>query len=399
MPSSQLVPPHGCGSTTVAIVPSAVAAHDSANRTADIPRSRRQPPAAASNPPCFRLPCTLLGPTAIGCPRPAVRRGRSSRCWSRATTAPRYLREALDSLLAQTYERIEIILLDDASTDATPEIAAEYAGRISYVRQPTNLGIYNNVNIGIAQARGDLIATYHADDLYLPTIVEAQVAYFDRHPEVGAVFCSDIFVDADGREYARLVLPPEVRGEKPLDYRNGLQHAAHLQEPFSGLPHGDGAGVGAPRCRRVSAGPVPKYGRPRNVAAHAAPSSDCGARVAPDEVPALSRQLVPAISPPSHRAGELLHHPRRIPGVRTTAPLATPQALVSYEAHRSEDRLMAAISHYIKGEPADGRRALREVQIGAIARDAAGAALALWCSRRACGRCCGCRASKRCARS
>jgi hypothetical protein len=48
--------------------------------------------------------------------------------------------------------------------------------------------------------------------------------------------------------------------------------------------------------------------------------------------------------------------------------LATPQALVSYEAHRSEDRLMAAISHYIKGELADGRRALRKIQIGAIAR-------------------------------
>src|SRR5262249_2882707 len=43
--------------------------------------------------------------------------------------------------------------------------------------------------------------------------------------------------------------------------------------------------------------------------------------------------------------------------------LATPRALVSYEAHRSEDRLMAAISHYIKGEGAEGRRALQEVQI------------------------------------
>jgi glycosyltransferase involved in cell wall biosynthesis len=108
----------------------------------------------------------------------------------------RYLREALDSLLAQTYERIEIILLDDASTDETSDIAAEYGGRISYVRQPKNLGIYNNVNVGIARARGDLIATYHADDLYLPTIVEAQVTCFDRHPGIGAVFCSDIFVDA-----------------------------------------------------------------------------------------------------------------------------------------------------------------------------------------------------------
>src|SRR5882724_8949365 len=115
-----------------------------------------------------------------------------------AYNAAPFLREALDSLLAQTYDNIEIILLDDASIDATPEIAAEYTGAIVYVRQPNNLGIYDNVNVGIARARGDLIATYHADDIYLPTIVEAQVSYLNEHPEVSAVFCADIFVDADG---------------------------------------------------------------------------------------------------------------------------------------------------------------------------------------------------------
>ena len=185
-----------------------------------------------------------------------------------------HLREALDSLLAQTYQRIEIILLDDASTDETSEIAAEYAGRISYLRQPKNLGIYNNVNVGIAQARGSLIATYHADDIYLPTIVEAQVAYFERHPEVGAVFCSDIFVDAEGREYGRLVLPPEVRGERPLDYRTVLNTLLTYKNRFLVCPT---AMVRASVHRdvgRLSAGPVSQHGRPRNVAAHFAPSSD-----------------------------------------------------------------------------------------------------------------------------
>src|SRR5579859_1074920 len=129
-----------------------------------------------------------------------------------------FLREALDSLVAQTYPNVEIILLDDASSDGTPEIAADYAGKISYVRQPSNLGIYDNVNVGIKRARGSLIATYHADDIYLPTIVEAQAAYFQAHPEVGAVFCSNIFVDAHGREYGRISLPQDVRGEQPLDY-------------------------------------------------------------------------------------------------------------------------------------------------------------------------------------
>jgi len=94
-----------------------------------------------------------------------------------------FLREALDSLLAQTYENIEIILLDDASTDATPQVAAEYADRIQYIRQPRNLGIYDNVNAGIALARGEFVATYHADDIYLPTIVQAQVEYLLAHAD------------------------------------------------------------------------------------------------------------------------------------------------------------------------------------------------------------------------
>src|SRR5437763_14070256 len=126
-----------------------------------------------------------------------------------------WLREALDSLLAQTYPNIEVLLLDDASTDDTAAIAAEYQGRIRYIRQPHNMGIYDNVNVGIGQAKGDLIATYHADDIYLPTMVEEQVAYLQAHPEVGAVFASDILVDAEGQEYGRMVLPREVRGEQP----------------------------------------------------------------------------------------------------------------------------------------------------------------------------------------
>ena len=140
-----------------------------------------------------------------------------------------WLREALDSLLAQTYPNIEILLLDDASTDDTPAIAAEYEGRIRYIRQPENMGIYDNVNVGIAQAKGELIATYHADDIYLPTMVEEQVAYLQAHPEVGAVFASDILVDAEGREYGRIKLPKEVQGEQPLPYPVVLNTVSEIE--------------------------------------------------------------------------------------------------------------------------------------------------------------------------
>src|SRR5262245_38507674 len=129
-----------------------------------------------------------------------------------------YLRESLDSILAQTYPRIEILVMDDASTDDTPEIAASYGNKIRICRQSVNKGIYSNCNDGIAMATGKYIATYHSDDVYLTQIVEREVEFLERHPEAGAVFCQDIFIDSAGREYARLELPQELRGGRPLDY-------------------------------------------------------------------------------------------------------------------------------------------------------------------------------------
>ncbi|MEP7308820.1 MAG: glycosyltransferase [Acidobacteriota bacterium] len=278
----------------------------------------------------------------------------------------RHLREALDSLLAQTYRAVEIILLDDASTDETPAIAAEYAGRISYVRQPANLGIYENVNAGIAQARGDLIATYHADDVYLPTIVEAQVAYFERHPEVGAVFCADIFVDAEGREYARLVLQPEVRGERPLDYRMVLNALLTYKNRFLVCP------TAMVRASVHAAVGLYRQDRYRNTA-----DLEMWLRIARHYPIAVLESHLMKYRHFHGNSSQRYHHLRTEPEnffiildeylAAGAAALATPQALVSYEAHRSEDRLMAAISHYIKGDLAEGRRALSAVQGRAIA--------------------------------
>src|SRR3989442_1563603 len=121
----------------------------------------------------------------------------------------RYLRESLDSILAQTYPRVEVLVMDDASTDGTPSIIASYGNQVHYYRQPQNRGIYGNMNDGIAMARGEYIAIYHADDVYLPKIVECEVAFLHHHPEAGAVFCQAVFIDSLGREFGRLEIPPE----------------------------------------------------------------------------------------------------------------------------------------------------------------------------------------------
>ncbi|MDQ6888161.1 MAG: glycosyltransferase [Gemmatimonadota bacterium] len=278
-----------------------------------------------------------------------------------------FLREALDSLLAQTYENIEIILLDDASTDETPEIAAHYAGRITYVRQPVNRYIYDNVNDGIARARGEMIATYHADDLYLPTIVESQVAYLEGHPEVGAVFSSDIFVDSAGREYGRLTLPPEVRGERPLDYAAVLDALLKYKNRFLVCPS---AMVRAAVHRDVGVYRQDRYG--------IASDLDMWLRIARRYPIAVLESHLMKYRHFHGNASQQYNHLRIAPDNYFTIlderldagdrRLATRQALVNYEAHRSEDRLMAAISHYIRDELPSGRVALRDVRLGAIAR-------------------------------
>jgi glycosyltransferase involved in cell wall biosynthesis len=277
-----------------------------------------------------------------------------------------WLREALDSILAQTYPNIEVLLLDDASTDDTPAIAAEYEGRIRYVRQQQNMGIYDNVNVGIAEARGELIATYHADDIYLPDMVEEQVAYLQAHPEVGAVFASDIMVDAEGREYGRIVLPKEVRGERPLPYATVLNTLLKYKNAFLVCPT---AMVRASVHRDVGVYAQETY---RN-------TSDLEmwlriAKVYPIAV--LEKHLMKYrhfhgnSSQRYHRLRTAVENYFLIMDeyLERDRELASPQALVSYEAHRSQDRLWAAMSHYIKGELPEGREALREVRVSPIAR-------------------------------
>src|SRR5712691_7114902 len=74
----------------------------------------------------------------------------------------KYLRESLDSILAQTYQHTEVLVMDDCSTDGTPAILESYGDRVRIFRQPHNRGIYGNANDGVAMAQGKYIAIYHA---------------------------------------------------------------------------------------------------------------------------------------------------------------------------------------------------------------------------------------------
>jgi glycosyltransferase involved in cell wall biosynthesis len=91
------------------------------------------------------------------------------------------LAEAVDSVLAQDYPAIELIVVDDGSTDDTPERLSAFGGRIRVIRQERG-GVSAARNRGIAAARGDYIAFLDSDDLWRPRKITAQVDFFRSHP-------------------------------------------------------------------------------------------------------------------------------------------------------------------------------------------------------------------------
>jgi glycosyltransferase involved in cell wall biosynthesis len=99
--------------------------------------------------------------------------------------AEAFLRESLDSVLAQDYDPFEVIVVDDGSTDASGQIAQSYPD-VRYLRQE-NQGASSARNLGIADARGEMIANVDADDVIPPQKLSTQVGFLLDHPDVACV--------------------------------------------------------------------------------------------------------------------------------------------------------------------------------------------------------------------
>jgi glycosyltransferase involved in cell wall biosynthesis len=105
-------------------------------------------------------------------------------CIVPAYNSARYLGEAVDSILAQTYRSIEIIVADDGSTDDTATIAASYGAAVRFVAQAT-AGPPATRNLGVRAATGEFVAFLDADDLWHPEKLALQMARFVSRPELG----------------------------------------------------------------------------------------------------------------------------------------------------------------------------------------------------------------------
>lgn len=118
-----------------------------------------------------------------------------------------YLAQAVDSLLAQTYVDFELILSDNASTDATEKICRDFAARddrVRYVRQPRNIGVAKNFNQTFATSRGELFKCSAHDDLYAPTFLHRCVEVLDSDPGAVLAHCAAAFIGPGGDPLPRV---------------------------------------------------------------------------------------------------------------------------------------------------------------------------------------------------
>jgi len=115
-----------------------------------------------------------------------------------AYNAERFLAQAVGSVLGQTYRDLEVIVIDDGSTDATSSVVDSYAGRIRYQRQ-ANAGVSAARNAGFRLAAGEFVAFLDADDLWEPTKLERQIALLDTRPGNGLCFSAFHRVDGNLR--------------------------------------------------------------------------------------------------------------------------------------------------------------------------------------------------------
>jgi glycosyltransferase involved in cell wall biosynthesis len=113
--------------------------------------------------------------------------------------AEKFMQEALESVLVQTYDNWELLLIDDGSTDTSTQIALRYAERfpekVRYLEHPEhrNRGISASRNLGIAHAKGKYLGFLGADDVLMPRTLEQQVRILSSHPEAGMVYGSSLY--------------------------------------------------------------------------------------------------------------------------------------------------------------------------------------------------------------
>ena len=124
----------------------------------------------------------------------------------------KYLQEAIDSILNQTWSDFEFIIVDDGSTDNSLQILKEYTDpRIKVITYEENKGVAHARNVGLEQCTSEFVAIMDADDIALPDSLKLQYEYLMEHKEIDGVYAKFRLLDVDGRL---------LEGERPTAYYN-----------------------------------------------------------------------------------------------------------------------------------------------------------------------------------
>ncbi|MEE1154236.1 MAG: glycosyltransferase family 2 protein [Acutalibacteraceae bacterium] len=121
----------------------------------------------------------------------------------------KYLRESIDSVIAQTYQNWELLIVDDCSTDSTALIAKEYAekdSRIHYYLNEKNLRLPRNLNRGFSLAKGDYLTWTSDDNKYRPTALEKMLKAIKESDNAQFAFASCRIIDGDGKPYEYIMV-------------------------------------------------------------------------------------------------------------------------------------------------------------------------------------------------
>ncbi len=121
----------------------------------------------------------------------------------------KYLRESIDSVLAQTYTNWELLIVDDCSKDETPDIANEYVqrdSRIHYYRNEQNLRLPRNLNKGFSLTKGNYLTWTSDDNRYHPTALERMHAALEAAPTAQFVFASCRIIDGEGKPVEQILV-------------------------------------------------------------------------------------------------------------------------------------------------------------------------------------------------
>jgi glycosyltransferase involved in cell wall biosynthesis len=139
---------------------------------------------------------------------------------------PAYLKEAIASVLGQTYTNLEVIVSDDGSVDSPEAIVASFQdARLRFRRNPTNLGIAWNATHAFQTAQGKYVASLNDDDLWNADFLEKLVPPLEAHPELVLAFCDYSVMDSEGA-----INPQRTEQQSRKENRDRLQPGIH--QPF-----------------------------------------------------------------------------------------------------------------------------------------------------------------------